>query len=75
VTRANEARRIDFAVEVQTEHHAILQAVEAGDAEAARQAAATHMGNAIVRIQGAPADFWQHEGERLAQPLVKGLRN
>ena len=75
VTRANEARRIDFAVEVQTEHHAILQAVEAGDAEAARQAAATHMGNAILRIQGAPADFWQHEGERLAQPLVKGLRN
>lgn len=74
VTRANEARRIDFAVEVQTEHHAILQAVEAGDAEAARQAAATHMGNAIQRIRGAPADFWQHEGERLAQPLVKGLR-
>jgi len=47
VTRANEARRI------------ILQAVEAGDAEAARQAAATHMGNAILRIQGAPADFWR----------------
>ena len=74
VTRANEARRIDFATEVQTEHHAILQAVEAGDADAARQAAATHMGNAIVRIQRAPPDFWQQEGERLAQPLVKGLR-
>ncbi len=74
VTRANEARRVDFAAEVQTEHQAILQAVEAGDAEAARQAAATHMGNAIVRIQRAPADFWQQEGERLAQSLVKGLR-
>jgi GntR family transcriptional repressor for pyruvate dehydrogenase complex len=74
VTRANEARRVDFAAEVQTEHQAILQAVEAGDAEAARQAAAAHMGNAIVRIQRAPADFWQQEGERLAQPLVKGLR-
>jgi GntR family transcriptional repressor for pyruvate dehydrogenase complex len=74
VTRANEARRVDFAAEVQTEHQAILQAVEAGDAEAARQAAATHMGNAIVRIQRAPPDFWQQEGERLAQPLVKGLR-
>jgi GntR family transcriptional regulator, transcriptional repressor for pyruvate dehydrogenase complex len=74
VTRANEARRVDFAAEVQTEHQAILQAVEAGDAEAARQAAAAHMGNAIVRIQRAPPDFWLQEGERLAQPLVKGLR-
>jgi GntR family transcriptional repressor for pyruvate dehydrogenase complex len=75
VTRANEARRIDFAAEVQTEHQAILRAVEAGDAEAARHAAAAHMGNAIKRIQGAPPDFWQQEGERLAQPLVKGLRH
>jgi GntR family transcriptional regulator, transcriptional repressor for pyruvate dehydrogenase complex len=73
VTRANEARRVDFAAEVQTEHQAILQAVEAGDAHAARQAAAAHMGNAIVRIQSAPPTFWQQEGERLAQPLVKGL--
>lgn len=73
VTRANEARRVDFAAQVQSEHQAILQAVEAGDADAARQAAATHMGNAIVRIQRAPPDFWQQEGERLAQPLVKGL--
>ena len=74
VTRANEARRVDFAAEVRTEHQAILQAVQAGDAQAARQAAATHMGNAIVRIQNAPLAFWQQEGERLAQPLVKGLR-
>lgn len=74
VTRANEARRVDFAAEVQTEHQAILQAVEAGDAEAARQAAATHMGNAIVRIRSADPAFWLQEGERLAQPLVKGLR-
>lgn len=73
VTRANEARRVDFAAQVQTEHLAILQAVEAGDATAARQAAATHMGNAIERIQSAPPAFWQQEGERLAQPLVKGL--
>jgi GntR family transcriptional regulator, transcriptional repressor for pyruvate dehydrogenase complex len=74
VTRANEARRMDLAAEVQTEHQAILQAVEAGDAHAARQAAAAHMGNAIVRIQNAPPTFWLQEGERLAQPLVKGLR-
>ncbi len=75
VTRANEARRIDFAAEVRTEHQAILQAVEAGDAPKARQAAATHMDNAITRIQRADPAFWQQEGERLAQPLVKGLRS
>ena len=74
VTRANEARRMDFAAEVQTEHQAILHAVKAGDAAAARQAAATHMGNAINRIRSAGPAFWLHEGERLAQPLVKGLR-
>jgi GntR family transcriptional repressor for pyruvate dehydrogenase complex len=74
VTRANEARRMDFAAEVQTEHQAILRAVKAGDAAAARQAAATHMGNAITRIRSADPAFWVQEGERLAQPLVKGLR-
>ena len=73
VTRANEARRVDFANEVQAEHLAILQAVQAGDAHAARQAATTHMGNAIVRIRNADPSFWQQEGERLAQPLVKGV--
>ena len=57
-----------------SEHQAIVQAVEAGDPELARQAAATHMGNAIVRIRRADPSFWQQEGERLAQPLVKGLR-
>jgi GntR family transcriptional repressor for pyruvate dehydrogenase complex len=75
VTRANEARRVDFAAEVQTEHQAIVKAVEAGNVHAAREAAATHMGNAIVRIQNAPLAFWQQEGERLAQPLVKGLHS
>ncbi|MFM7001850.1 MAG: FadR/GntR family transcriptional regulator [Limnohabitans sp.] len=74
VTRANEARRVDFANEVQAEHLAILEAVLAGDAVRARQAATTHMGNAIVRIQSADPGFWLQEGERLAQPLVKGLR-
>jgi GntR family transcriptional repressor for pyruvate dehydrogenase complex len=32
------------------------------------------MGNAITRIQSADPAFWLQEGERLAQPLVKGLR-
>jgi len=75
VTRANEARRGDFAAAVRTEHQAILQAVHNGDPERARQAAAAHMGNAIRRIQSADPTFWMQEGERLAQPLVKGLRS
>lgn len=71
VTRANEARRLDFAQQVQHEHAAIVLALEAGDAEAARQAAAGHMGNAIVRIRSADPAFWAQEGERLAQTLLQ----
>jgi len=74
VTRANEARRLDFAAEVRAEHQTILSAIVAGNAEQARQAAAAHMGNAIGRIRQADPAFWEQEGERLAQPLVKGLR-
>jgi GntR family transcriptional repressor for pyruvate dehydrogenase complex len=74
VTRANEARRMDFAAQVQAEHDAIVQAVKAGDAQAARLAAATHMDNAIVRIQSADPVFWQQEGARLAQPLVSRVQ-
>lgn len=70
VTRANEARRLDFAEQVRGEHAAIVQALEAGNPEAARQAAAGHMGNAITRIRSADPAFWQQEGERLAQALV-----
>jgi GntR family transcriptional repressor for pyruvate dehydrogenase complex len=73
VTRANEARRLDFAAEVQAEHQAILLAIVAGNADQARQAAAAHMGNAIGRIRQADPAFWAQEGARLAQPLVKGL--
>ena len=74
VTRANEARRGDFAAAVRSEHLAILQAVQAGDPERAREAAFAHMGNAIGRIRKADPVFWVQEGERLAQPLVKGLQ-
>jgi len=70
VTRANEARRLDFAQQVQQEHAAIVRALEAGDPEAARQAAAGHMGNAIVRIRSADPGFWAQEGQQLAQALV-----
>jgi GntR family transcriptional repressor for pyruvate dehydrogenase complex len=74
VTRANEARRADFAAQVRTEHARLVQALRAGDASAARAAATQHMDNAITRIGQAEPSFWQQEGARLARPLVHGLR-
>ncbi len=73
VTRANEARRADFAAQVREEHAAIATAIETGDAAQARQAAANHMNNAIRRIESADPSFWSQEGDRLARPLVSGL--
>ncbi|MFI7635911.1 FadR/GntR family transcriptional regulator [Nonomuraea sp. NPDC049400] len=58
VTRANEARRRDFAEAVRQEHHAILAAIDARDAEAARAAAHLHMTHAAVRLQDADKEFW-----------------
>ncbi len=74
VTRANEARRSDFAAQVREEHAAIVEAIAAGDASRARQAAARHMNRAIRRIEHADPSFWSQEGDRLAQSLVGGLR-
>lgn len=71
VTRANEARRIDFATQVADEHLDIVNAIEAGDPARARAAAAAHMNNAIRRIGLADPSFWQQEGEALAQPLTR----
>ncbi|MFY3384672.1 FadR/GntR family transcriptional regulator [Paracidovorax sp. MALMAid1276] len=70
VTRANEARRTDFAEAVTHEHRQIVAAIEAGDPAAARAAAAQHMKNALVRITQADGVFWAQDGARLAQPLV-----
>lgn len=74
VTRANEARRVDFAAQVADEHRDIVDAIEAGDPARARLAAAGHMDNAIRRIGQADPAFWQQEGEVLARPLTGGLR-
>jgi GntR family transcriptional regulator, transcriptional repressor for pyruvate dehydrogenase complex len=74
VTRANEARREDFARQVREEHEAIARAIEAGDAAAARKAAARHMDNAVKRIEQADPSFWQQAGEQLARPLVSANR-
>ena len=73
VTRANEARRADFARQVQDEHEMIARAIEAGDPAVARLAASRHMDNAIQRIEQADPSFWQQAGVQLAQPLVRGL--
>lgn len=70
VTRANEARRQDFALQVRQEHAAIIQAIEAADEPGARSAAARHMDNAMLRIQSADSSFWHTEGAQLARPLV-----
>lgn len=74
VTRANEARRADFTTQVRDEHAAIAQAIATGDVDGARAAAATHMVNAVRRMEDADPAFWRQHGERLAQPLVHGLR-
>ncbi|MEJ7137104.1 FadR/GntR family transcriptional regulator [Amphibiibacter pelophylacis] len=49
-TRANEARDSRLMQDVIDEHEAIIAAIAAGDAAAARQAAAQHMRNAAGRI-------------------------
>ncbi|MFI9028257.1 FadR/GntR family transcriptional regulator [Streptomyces sp. NPDC053560] len=58
VTRANEARREDFFEAVRQEHHAILAAIEAGDADAACTAARRHLKHAAARLQEADDGFW-----------------
>jgi GntR family transcriptional repressor for pyruvate dehydrogenase complex len=55
VTRRNEACRADFSREVRDEHAAIVAAIRAGDAPAARHAAATHLHNAARRLTRAGA--------------------
>jgi len=58
VTRANEARLEEFSNAVKAEHAAIFDAIRAGDAAAARKAAARHMYNAAKRINMADNSFW-----------------
>jgi GntR family transcriptional repressor for pyruvate dehydrogenase complex len=70
VTRANEARRTDFVMQVKREHAAIVQAIEAGDAPLARATAGRHMDNALLRIESADPAFWRQQGAQLAKPLV-----
>ena len=73
VTRANEATRADFAQQVRDEHALIVQAIEAGDPNAARLAGATHMVNAARRISSADPVFWTAQGKDLADRLLGEL--
>jgi GntR family transcriptional repressor for pyruvate dehydrogenase complex len=50
ITRGNEARRSDFMLAVQREHHAIVEAIAAGDAAAARRHATGHIASGEQRL-------------------------
>jgi len=67
VTRANEARRSDFAQQVMLEHQAIVEAIEQADSRGALKAATTHMQNASRRLQNADLSFWQKHPVLLTQ--------
>ena len=69
VTRANEARREDFARQVKVEHEQIVSAIAARDPDLARAAATQHMENAAQRVRAADRDFWRGEGGELARQL------
>jgi DNA-binding FadR family transcriptional regulator len=70
VTRANEARRADFASQVLMEHEKIVSAIAAGDPEMARAAATEHMVRAAERVRQADRDFWRGAGGELARSLA-----
>ncbi len=64
ITRSNEERRRDLASTVRTEHFAVYAAIAARDVEGARQAALTHIHNAVERLKNADPAFWQSPGSR-----------
>lgn len=70
VTRANEARRSDFAREVRLEHEEIVRAIAAGDPDKARAAACEHMARAAERVRQADREFWRGDGGELARDLA-----
>ncbi|PLZ02580.1 FadR family transcriptional regulator [Burkholderia sp. WAC0059] len=71
VTRANEARRMDFVHQVRDEHEKIFAAIVAGDAERARAAAGDHMLCVAARVRLADRDFWIGRGGALARDFVR----
>jgi GntR family transcriptional regulator, transcriptional repressor for pyruvate dehydrogenase complex len=71
VTRANEARREDFAASVVKEHRRIYEAIEASAPEQARTAVKVHLAGAAQRLLKADRDFWKSEGENLARDWLQ----
>jgi GntR family transcriptional repressor for pyruvate dehydrogenase complex len=71
VTRANEARRMDFTNQVREEHEKIVSAIAAGDPERARAAAGDHMLSVAARVRLADRDFWRGKGGALARDLAR----
>lgn len=71
VTRANEARRVDFSRDVRREHERIVGAIAARDPAKARKAAIAHLEQAALRVSAADRDFWQAEGGELARGFEK----
>ena len=59
VTRRNESMKTEYMAEVRQEHGAIVDAITARDADAARAAAAEHMRQAARRLQDADAPIRQ----------------
>lgn len=70
LTRGNEARRSDLTAQVRTEHAEICAAIEAQDAQRARQAAFFHMRNTEERILHAERSFWTGDSRTAAQRLA-----
>lgn len=74
ITRAHEARHPALVADVLEEHRSIEAAIATGDPAAARAAAARHMRNAAARIGQADPAFWQQQGQRFAQSLIRQVR-
>ncbi|QBP76376.1 FadR family transcriptional regulator [Herbaspirillum huttiense] len=72
VSRMNEARSNEFVQQVRAEHAALAQAINDGNAEAARAAALRHMEQSALRLQAADKAFWASaEGQAAARDLAR----
>ncbi len=68
VTRHNESLKPEYMAQVCREHRAIVDAVMAGDANAARAAATMHMHQAARRLHDADAPLFQAHQARQGTP-------
>ena len=71
VTRGNEARSVDWMQQVRIEHRAIVDAIAAGDAAAARRAAISHLLLGEVRLQDGGVVAIRRRTRPLAAPKAR----